>query len=153
MYLTNQAVRGVVEHNLKEENSPVNLFHAGCKIFARNRKEHNSVQLSIKRENRLMPLIGESRTVEVTPEDLRKMVGLAEPDRAGHASLDIQELDQKTAERLKEISAVGPVKVTCLSPIEGQLVLLGHLGNVKIVLEFDKTTLYHTKLMLGDAKM
>jgi len=152
VYLTNQLVKDVVVNNLLEENSPVNLFHAGCKIFERNRKAHNSVQLAIKRENRLMPLIGDKRTVEVCPEDVRKLLHLAEDNQV---SLDIEELSQPTVDRLKEISAVGPIKVTCRSPQTGlgQLVLLGHLGNVKIVLNLDKTTLYHAKLMLGDVTL
>lgn len=144
VYITNQAVKDVIEQNLREEDSPVNLFHAGCKVFERSRKAQTSVKFSIKRENRLMPAMGERRTAEMPPEDVRKLLEAHE----AKTSLEISELSQKSVDRLKEISDVGPIKVTC-----GDLVLLGHLGNVKVMLDVDKTSLYHAQLMLGDVKL
>ena len=141
--MTNKAVKAVIEHNLREEDSPVNLFHAGCRVFERSRKAQTSVKFSIKRENRLMPMMGQRRTVEMAPEDVRKLLRAHEEEKS---SLEISEL--QSADKLKEVSEVGPIKITC-----GDLVLLAHLGNVKIMLDIDKTSLYHAQLVLGDIKL
>ena len=80
----------------------------------------------------------------MSPDDVRKLLKAHE----ANTSLEMSELSQKSVDRLKEISVVGPIKVTC-----GDSILLGHLGNVKVMLDLDKTSLYHAQLMLGDVKL
>jgi len=150
VYLTNQLVKDIIVHNLKDENSPVNLFHAGCKSLERSRKAQTSVKLSIRRETRLMPLIGERRTVRMSAADVRKLLAIQEGNTG---SLEIEQLSSETCQRLKELKEVGPIKVVCECSGGDELVLLGHLGNVKVMLDVDKTAKAHAHFMLGDESL
>ena len=147
VYLTNTLVREIIRNSLKDSNSDVNLFHAGCRVFKKSNKKFCSVSQSIQRGNRLVPLMGPSRTVWVTKDDLRLLINLDT-----NQSLDVENggLSEGVVKRMKDVSSsVGPIKIVC--DCDGNdLILVGHLGTYKVNISIDRITKYHCQLMLGD---